>query len=222
MKLYTRSLLVLCISAFASACTNFSSIGTTAYSVQEAKQTAAECCETLDSLQYKQLPLNEKVRLAVNRDDAIYHYAKDGSSFVEALALPLNAQSSLLEIEIESEIVHNRDLDEKHIFFPVLTFLDGNKKVIKTVDSETVSFQSPTFSKAFMRVVVRLTGDIRDARYVLIHTTEEKLDYAISKTDENLLLQTSGFDTMIFAPIKSPKYRVNFGSEGWMRVTVSG
>ncbi len=219
LKSQLKLMFVILATALMGGCAGMSSLGSSAYSVQEAKNTAGECCETLSSLQFKQLPANQKVRLAVNRDDAIYHYAKGQSSFVEALTLPLNSQSSL--IQIESEVVHNRDSSKKHIFYPVLTFLDADKKVIKTIDPSEASLQSPLFARAHMRIAVRLTGDIRDARYVLLHTTQEKLNYAISKTQESMFLQTGGFDTMIFAPIKDPRYRINFGAEGWVKILVS-
>lgn len=219
MNLYQRFLFVICSSALLGACANLSSVGTPTYSTKEVLYGAEKCCESLSSLTFKQLPLNQKVRLAVDSNDAVYHYAKDRSSFVEALRLPPNAQSSLLEIE--SEVVYDRNTKEKQIFFPVLTFLDADKQVIESVEANTVNLQLPLLSKGYMRLLVRLNGKLNEARYLLIHTTEEKLNHAVSKIEGSTLLQTKGFDTMIFAPVGKPRYRINFGLEGWVNVILS-
>ncbi len=219
LSFITKAILAGTALSLAGGCANLSSIGKTRYTATEAIQTAGQCCEVIANLRFKQLPANKKVRLAVNRDDAIYHYAQGAASFVEALALPQNSQYSLLEIE--SEVVKNRDSRKRHIFYPVLTFLDENKQVIETIEDTERSLQSPLFARDHMRIAVRLNGNLANARYVLLHTTEDKLNYSLSKTETNELLQTQGFDTMIFAPVKDARFRINFGAEGWVKVLVN-
>jgi len=69
-----------------------------------------------------------------------------------------------------------------------------------------------------MRFVVALTNDYRDTRYVLIHTSDEKLNQALSTQKPVSVIQQSAFDTMIYVQPTLSKKRINFTETGVLNV----
>ncbi|MEE9446809.1 MAG: MalM family protein [Arenicellales bacterium] len=171
--------------------------------------------ETFETMTFKTLPAAEKVRLAVNSADPSFQF-KGGYSHYEALALPDMSQAYVLQLE--SEVVRTAQQGKGEIFFPVLTFLDAKKQAINTYDALPYTMQTPFYARKHIRASIKISGALADARYVVIHTTDKKLDQAIASGDGKSILQSGGFNTMVFAPITKPRYRTNFGREGWVRV----
>lgn len=167
---------------------------------------------------FKQMPADEKVRLAINNEDPSFQFA-DGDSFYEALSLPQLAQPYL--IKVESEVVTSSTDYHGEIFFPVLTFLDTNKKNLLTVDSLPYVLQEPVADRNYMVASIQISDELAPARYVVVHTQNDKLHMSIARGDGQSILRSSGYQTMLFAPTTKPRYRVNFSPDGWVRLKAS-
>jgi hypothetical protein len=65
---------------------------------------------------------------------------------------------------------------------------------------------------------VRVSGELSKAKYVIVHTQDDKLDQALATSDGESLLRAGGFSTMLYAPLTDARYRINFAKNGWVRV----
>lgn len=174
-----------------------------------------DCCDSFDSMAFKVLPAGKRVRLAIDSDDLGFKF-EGGYSHYEALSLPEIAQPYVLQIE--SEVVREDEDNKGRIFFPVLTFLDANKQLVQTFDALPYTLQTPFYGRNHIRASVKIAGEIASAKYVVIHTQDDKLDQAIATGDGKTVLKSEGFSTMVYAPVTKPRYRINFGRDGRVRV----
>ena len=170
---------------------------------------------TFADMSFKQLPADEKVRLAINNEDPRFQFA-GGDSFYEALSLPQLAKPYL--IQVQSEVVTSSSDYHGEMFFPVLTFLDANKESMITVDSLPYVLQEPVTERNYMEASIQISDELANARYLVIHTQTDKLEMSIARGDGQSLLRSSGYQTMMFAPSTKPRYRVNFSLDGWVRL----
>jgi hypothetical protein len=171
--------------------------------------------ESYDGMAFKLLPVDKKVRLAINEFDPNFRF-EGGFSRYESLALPDLAQP--YKLRIESEVVRKSIYGNGTVFFPVLTFLDANKKWIKTFDKLPYVTQKPYSGRNYILVYLQMSDELVAARYLVIHTQEDKFNMAIGSHDGQTLLQSSGYEQMMFAPSTKPRYRYNFVPEGWVRI----
>ncbi len=167
---------------------------------------------------FKVLPPEEQVRLEFSGDDPVFSF-EGGSSHYEALALPGLEQPYVLQID--SEVVKNRLGYTGTLFFPVLTFLDANKEWIKTFDTLPYVTQKPLGKTNYITVSLLISDELATARYVVIHTQEDKLNKAIGYFDGEVLMQSNSFNTMMTSPVEKPRYRYEFVSQGWVRLKAS-
>lgn len=174
-----------------------------------------EGSDSFESMAFKVLPAGKKVRLAIDSDDARFNF-EGGYSYYEALSLPEMGQPYILQLE--SEVVRETEDKIGRIFFPVLTFLDQDKQKIQTFDALPYTLQTPFYGRNHILASVRVSENLSAARYVVIHTHDDKLDQAIATSDGKSLLRSGGFNTMIFAPVTEARYRIDFGSYGRIRL----
>ncbi len=191
------------------ACTSF---GQNAHFVVSVPN---DCCDTFDTMAFKVLPAEQKVRLAINSDDPNFGF-EGGYSHYEALTLPELSQPYVLQFE--SEVVRGNKNHRGEIFFPVLTFLDANKQKIKTFDTLPYTLQTPFYGRNHIRSSIRVGAKLAAARYVVVHTQDDKLEQSIATGDGKTVLQSKGFGSMIYAPITAPRFRINFAAKGWVRI----
>lgn len=175
-----------------------------------------ECCEAFDQMTFKALPAGKTVRLLVDSDDPGFSF-KGGYSRYEALLLPDMSQQPYT-LQFESEVVRTSEDLRGTMFFPVLTFLDENKKLIRTFDALPYTLQTPFYGRNHIRSSVRVIGELVKAKYVVVHTQDDKLNQALATSDGKTTLQSGGFTTMIYAPTSAPRYRINFGENGRLKV----
>ena len=170
---------------------------------------------SFSNMTFKQLPADEKVRLAINNEDPRFQFA-GGDSFYEALSLPQLSQPYL--IQVQSEVVTTSSDYHGELFFPVLTFLDANKENILTVDSLPYVLQEPAAERNYMEASIQISDELAGARYMVVHSQNDKLEMSIARGDGQSILRSSGYQTMMYAPSIKPRYRVNFSLDGWVRV----
>ena len=174
-----------------------------------------DCCDSFDTMAFKELPADKRVRLVIDSDDMGFKF-EGGYSHYEALSLPEIAQPYILQIE--SEVVREGEDNKGKIFFPVLTFLDAKKEIVQTFDTLPYTLQTPFYGRNHIRASVKLAGKIASAKYVVIHTHDDKLDQAIATGDGKSVLKSGGFNTMVYAPLTKSRYRIDFGRDGRIRV----
>lgn len=171
--------------------------------------------QSYQGMTFKLLPEDEKVRLAIDNLDPKFRFGGGFSRF-EALALPDLVQP--YKLRVESEVVRESIYGYGTLFYPVLTFLDANKKWIKTFDALPYVTRKPYTGRNYILVYIQISDELAAARYVVIHTQEDKYSKAIGSDKGKEILKSSGYKTMMFAPFTEPRYRYNFVPEGWVRI----
>ncbi len=170
-------------------------------------------------MSFKVLPADEQVRLGIDADDPRFEF-DGGVSHFEALVLPDLEQPYFLRID--SEVVKTRLGYNGTLFYPVLTFLDANKAWIKTFDALPYVIQKPFTGVDFMTVSLQVSDHLAGARYLIIHTEDDKLDKAIGVYEGEQLYKSSGFQTMMTSPGSKPRLRYEFAPQGWVRLVALG
>ncbi len=174
--------------------------------------------ESFSEMSFSVLPAEKLVRLEIDRADPGFNFT-GGTSRYEALVLPKLAQPYILQID--SEVVRGRFMHAGTLFFPVVTFLDENKEWLKTFDALPYVVQKPFGSVNYMTVSLQISDELASARYIVVHTQDDKLNKAIGYFEGEALLQSSGFSTMMTAPVEIPRYRYEFVPLGWVRLKAS-
>lgn len=182
------------------------------------RTTTVDFESSFNDMTFKVLPADEQVRLGINVDDPRFKF-EGGISHFEALTLPDLAQPYYLQID--SEVVKNRLGYTGTIFYPVLTFLDANKEWLKTFDALPYVVQKPYGKVNYMTVTLQMSDELATARYLVIHTQDDRLNKAIGVYEGEQLLLSSGFNTMMTSPVDKPRLRYEFAAHGWVRLTAS-
>ena len=187
----------------------------TDYKPELVKTTPVTFYDSFSQMEFKDLPGEEELRVGIHYEDPAFRF-EGGLSRYEALRLPALPQPYLLRVE--SEVVRDSSVDVGTLFYPVLTFLDGNMAPIRTFDSLPYVMQKETGRANYIVSLVQISDELAAARYVVIHTQDDKLDKAIGRDQGKDLMQSKNFDTMMFAPITAPLYRYEFAPDGWLRL----
>ena len=174
--------------------------------------------ESFEQMTFKVLPPNEQVRLAINDSDPRFGVEK-GVSHYEALALPDLAHPYILRID--SEVVKTDVYRNGTIFFPVLTFQDADKRWIRTFDSLPYVTQKPYDGRNYITVSIQISDELAAARYLVVHTQQDKFNKAIGRDDGQVLMQSKDFNTMLVPLHTEPRYRYEFAPAGWVRLKAS-
>ena len=174
--------------------------------------------QSFEEMTFKVLPAQKQVRLAINDRDPRFGF-EQGVSHYEALSLPELAQPYILRID--SEVVKTDAYRNGTIFFPVLTFLDADRKWLRTYDALPYVTQKPYDGRNYITVSIQISDELGAARYLVVHTQAEKLDLAIGRDRGKDLMQSRNFQTMMTAPITEPRYRYEFAPQGWVRIEAS-
>jgi hypothetical protein len=180
------------------------------------RTTNVDFQESFSDLTFKVLPAEQQVSLVIDRDGPGFSF-EGGPSHYEALVLPGLVQPYFLQID--SVVVKTRLGYTGTLFFPVLTFLDANKQWIKTFDSLPYVTQTPFGKTNYMTVSLQISDELADARYVIIHTQDNKLDKAIGYYDGQDLMKSNSFSTMMTSPVDKPRWRYEFTTHGQIRLT---
>lgn len=160
---------------------------------------------------YQFLPADQEVQLVIDNQDPSFRFA-GGDSYFEALTLPALAQPYV--IQIRSKLVTSSADLHGEMLFPVVTFLDENKQHLMTLDNLPYVLKEPSTATNYMQASVQISDQLAAARYMVVHTQDNKLNQAIGRGDGQSILQTGGYETMMFSPQTKPRYRVNFSDTG--------
>jgi len=204
----SRLLLLLSVTAL-GACT------TRAMNPPVVLKEAEAFTNSFTEMPYQFLPADQEVQLVIDNTDSSFHFS-GGDSYYEALTLPGLEQP--YEIQIRSDLVTSKSDLHGEILFPVLTFLDTNKQFLMTLDNLPYVLKEPYTKKNYMQASVQVSDQLAEARYMVIHTQDDKLNLAIAKGDGQSILHTGGYQTMMFAPQTKPRYRVNFSATGEVKI----
>ncbi len=174
--------------------------------------------KSFSEMSFKVLPAEERVRLKIDGTDSRFGFT-GGASHYEALVLPDLVKPYILQID--SEVVRGGLGHPGTLFFPVVTFLDEKKEWLKTFDALPYVVQKPFGSANYMTVSLQISDELAAAHYIVIHTQDDKLNKAIGYFEGEAILQSSGFSTMMTAPVEKPRYRYEFAPLGWVRLKAS-
>ncbi len=174
------------------------------------------CCSSYSELSYKKLPEKIRATLSIDEDDPVFQF-DSGKSYVEPISLPQTGSRMLLEIQ---SVVSHRNLTRAStVLFPVITLLDENHETIATLDNLPFTYDNPFDGWRSLTVVVTLDHRFENARYALIHTTDAKLNQALSTQQPVRIIEQSGFDTMLYVQPTRSRKRIRFSGTGVVNIT---
>ena len=213
---FASPVLIALLAVFAVGCQSpHASKGENVEKPVELLSQATVCCTDFSELSFKKLPARYEATLVLDAEDPVYQF-DSGKSYVEAIVLPESEGATLLQID--SLVSRRNALSPSHAIFPVVTLLDGEFNAISTLDEMAFEYTSTLGGWRKLRFVVALTNEFSDTRYVLIHTSDEKLRQALSTQKPISVIQQSDFDTMIYVQPTLSKKRINFTETGTVNV----
>jgi hypothetical protein len=179
-------------------------------------EQAQACCSAYSELAYKKLPEQFRATLSIDENDPVFLF-DSGKSYVEPILLPQTGTGTLLEIQ--SVVSHRNLASASTVLFPVVTLLDQDHNTIATLDDLPFIYDNPFGGWRSLTVVVTLDSRFDNARYALIHTTDEKLKQALSTQKPVRIIKQSGFDTILYAQPTLSRKRIQFSATGVVNIT---
>ncbi|MEM7195762.1 MAG: MalM family protein [Pseudomonadota bacterium] len=214
MRVFSQLFCILMFVAL-SGCSSFPGKNTVPDAPVRSLNQTPSCCDSLSELGYKQLPANFKARLYIDSTDPVVSL-DTGKSYVEAIALPDTEKPILLQIE--SFLQFRGNTSKPEIFFPAVTLLNEQFTPIAALHDLPFSYERPIFRPNRLRVVATLDGRLSDAKYVLIHTTDERRSQGMSSQFPHSVIKLKRFDTMIYTNPATPHGQIRFSDLGKINV----
>lgn len=178
---------------------------------EQSLQQSAVCCESFKQLGFKKLPANYKATLYLNSDDPVYSF-DTGKSYVESILLPEHNGVTLLKID--SLVSRHSVTGIPTAVFPVVTLLDNNYQPVATLDNLEFTYRNNLLGWRRIRVVITIDNNYSDARYAIIHTSNEKLTESLSTRRPIAIIKEDDFDSMLYANPRKSRKRIKFANNG--------
>ncbi|MGH6798187.1 MAG: hypothetical protein ACREDI_07370, partial [Roseiarcus sp.] len=141
-----------------------------------AYHDAQPCCSSFAALRYEKLAFPTEVTFLIDEKSQVFEFKGTGKSYVKAFELP--AIGADYRLVLRSHIVRNGIWPA--MFLPLVSYLDGEKHLIKTSDARDLHysdggiFGDPT-EEPYFRLRAIIVPE-NPARYVVIHTSRQWIE----------------------------------------------
>ena len=178
-------------------------------------EQAPECCSHFSELAYKKLPEKFKANLVIDDADPIFEF-QTGRSYAEPILLP--KYDSVILLQIDSFISRPLPNDLPTVFFPAITLLDENHQHLATLDQLPFEYRHNFALWRKIRLVATIDRSYGDAKYAVIHTTNERLSQGLSTHRPVSVVRQKDFDSMLYGSPTKPRKRVVFSETGLIQI----
>jgi hypothetical protein len=140
----------------------------------DAYHAAQPCCSSFDELNYREIPYPADLDFSIDDHSPVFDFGRSGKSRFVAFKLP--EVGTPYHLDLRSYFM--RDGTDGAVFFPLVTFLDAEKKPIYTSDAVELSFVDNLVSDEPLKPVrLRYMTEVspRD-RYIVIHTSRDLIE----------------------------------------------
>jgi hypothetical protein len=149
-----------------------------------AYRAAQPCCSSFADLQYRDVAYPSEFSFSIDNQSPVFDFGATGKSRLAAFKLP--EVSTPYHLVVRSYVFRDGALGGA-VFFPLVTFLDGDKKPIYTSDAAHLkAIASGPIDEPlepdrvqFAAVIAPPSPDRPQpvARYVVIHTSSDLIEY---------------------------------------------
>lgn len=168
--------------------------------------TAKICCKSFSEMPFLLLKPGDQIEVELNKNSLSYNF-RTGKSFFIAFKLPLIMGKTVFSV---------KSFFGGDVFHPVVTILDSNYNVIDVVARPYITYRPPSWTERG-----QVSGKIRlsentNARYLIIHTTDELIGSRISSRE-------SGYTTFVGGSVNYvPGGTVShsFTTVGYMKISL--
>ena len=169
-----------------------------------------KCCDSILGLRPQRLEANRYASIDINEEDAVLEF-RTGKSFTEAVELPEVKSTYYLQVD---SVVDFRSLDLKpRAIYPMVTLLDAKLNAIATYDNEPIDLRRPLLGPKLVRVILTIEAG-SEARYALIHTSQERTNQGLSTVPPYQIVNFDGFDTISYAQPTQSRHKIQFAETG--------
>jgi hypothetical protein len=138
---------------------------------------ARSCCATFSQLPYEQLPASNHVHFSIEQTNGAFDFGRGGLSYFRAFALPATDIDFDLVVKDDSMVENPVVSLHSYFFYPVLTVLDGNWRIIAESSVDDLMLRHGSYgANDFIAAAIHLRASQR-ARYVVVHTPEQMLGH---------------------------------------------
>jgi hypothetical protein len=149
----------------------------------EAYRAASPCCTSFAELKYEQLTYPADLSISIDDHSPVFDFDRAGKSRFAAFELP--QPGTPYRLVLRSYLLGD-GLFDKAAFFPLVTFLDADKKPFYTSSALLLKFVPFTLTNEpsepsrleFARVIMPPDPERYEtpARYIVIHTSRELIE----------------------------------------------
>jgi hypothetical protein len=131
-------------------------------------ENARPCCTSFSTAKIERLELSSITSFQIDKCDQAFDFGGDGISFFKLFEVPEDSQTYVCRVVSHS----SADGRALNVFFPKVTFLDGQFSVVRESTEGDFRGAGPTSSKmGGVEILVRI--DPRDhIKYIVVHTAK--------------------------------------------------
>jgi len=211
---FKTAILVMAISL--AGCAHHYTTSDNVAQPEQSLQQTQPCCDGFSELNFKKLRARFKTNLIIDEADPVIELSTGGKSYAEALLLPENNGTTLLQVDsiIKQSLPHV----PSKVFYPIITLLDANHQPLETLDRLPFKYSGGLGLWRKLRIVATIDERYRNAKYALIHTSKEKLNQGISTQKPVSVIRHDGFHSMIYGSTTKSRKQVLFSDKGKIQV----
>lgn len=144
----------------------------------QAQPLDPECCKAYPTLKFDSLVVGTEVKFRISPQGQVVDFPEGGSYY---LAIELPPLSSAYTLEVTSRLVGSKRIEETHVFYPTLLFLDQDHRVVATLDPAL----KPMHTRKYGEVFTTRLATLPTARYLVFYTDK-------SRVQERLFIRMTG------------------------------
>ena len=173
------------------------------------------CCDELSQLPFKVLPADFEATLVIDEEDPVIRLP-GGKTYVEPLALPEFPVGAVLRVQ--SHVTPRDPITRSTVLYPVITLLDGEHRYLETIDTLDFHYDSILGLERTLTVAIQLDSTRSNARYALIHTSDQRLRQALATQKPRQVITVRDFDSMLYGRPRTTGKGILFADTGVINV----
>lgn len=148
-----------------------------------AYQAGTPAPVAFDALAYEPLQYPSTSKFQIDEKSLLVDFPQYGKTFIKAFSLPITNTDYRLVLRSYAMLPGHG----MFLFYPLITFLDTDKKVINTTTTGDLTFSYGGMGDSEPDQPARLTIDIKmtadhPARYLIVHTDQKWIDSGFNET----------------------------------------
>jgi len=133
------------------------------------------CCASPTEFDFRRATGPGSLKVSITGNDPVFSFEGAGKSYFSAFELPPTAKMVVIKSAL---IVGNPIISTQNFYFyPLVTFLDAQKKPILTSKLEQLVYRKTNFENSYIELSQPVPSD---AKFFIMHTSEQLLERQIN------------------------------------------